>query len=64
MIGDAIGDLEAAKSIDALFYPIIAGEEEKSWEKLYRDALDKFFDGTYKGKYEKSLIEAFYEKFN
>ena len=64
MIGDAIGDLEAAKSIDALFYPIIAGEEEKSWEKLYSEALDKFFDGTYKGKYEESLIDAFYEKFN
>lgn len=64
MIGDAIGDLEAAKSIDALFYPIIAGEEERSWEKLYREALDKFFNGTYKGDYEKSLIDTFYKKFN
>ena len=64
MIGDAIGDLEAAKSIDALFYPIIAGEEEKSWEKLYRESLDKFFSGSYAGDYEKSLIDTFYKKFN
>ncbi len=64
MIGDAIGDLEAAKSIDALFYPIVAGEEEKSWEKLCDEALDKFFDGTYAGDYEKSLIDYFYSKFN
>ncbi len=63
MIGDAIGDLEAAKSIDAHFYPIIAGEEEKSWEKLYSDALDKFFDGKYAGEYEKTLIDAFYKSF-
>ena len=64
MIGDAIGDLEAAKSIDALFYPIIAGEEEKSWEKFYNEALDKFFDGSYADEYEKSLIDAFYQRFN
>lgn len=63
MIGDAIGDLEAAKSIDALFYPIIAGEEEKSWERFYEEALDVFFNGKYEGEYEKSLIESFYKKF-
>ena len=63
MIGDAIGDLEAAKSVDALFYPIIAGEEEASWEKFYNEALDVFFSGEYAGEYEKSLIDAFYKRF-
>ena len=63
MIGDAIGDLEAAKSIDALFYPIIAGEEEKSWEKFYNESLDVFFNRKYAGEYEESLIDAFYKKF-
>ena len=63
MIGDAIGDMEAAKSIDALFYPIIAGEEEKSWERFLNEALDKFFDGEYEGEYEESLINEFFKKF-
>ena len=63
MIGDAIGDLEAAKSVGALFYPIIAGEEEKSWEKFYEESLDVFFEGKYEGEYEKALIDAFYKKF-
>ncbi len=63
MIGDAIGDLEAAKSVDALFYPIIAGEEEASWEKFYNESLDVFFAGEYAGEYEKALIDAFYKKF-
>ena len=63
MIGDALGDMEASKSIDALFFPIIAGKEEASWEKLYSEALDRLFDGTYKGDYEKSLIEEFYKSF-
>ncbi len=63
MIGDAIGDLEAAKSIGALFYPIVAGEEEASWEKFYNESLDVFFSGEYEGKYEKALIDTFYKKF-
>lgn len=64
MVGDAVGDLEAAKSIDALFYPIVAGEEEKSWEKFCNEALDRFFNGTYAGDYEKTLIDYFFSKFN
>ena len=45
------------------FNPIIAGEEEKSWEKFYNESLDIFFDGKYEGEYEKALIDAFYKKF-
>ena len=59
MIGDAPGDLNAAKSNGVLFYPINPGHEEKSWERFYREALDKFFNGTYKGEYENSLIKEF-----
>ena len=59
MIGDANGDLKAAKSNGVLFFPINPGKEEASWEKLYKEGLDKFFDGTYKGKYEEELIREF-----
>jgi len=59
MIGDANGDLKAARSNGLLFYPINPGNEEKSWERLYKEGLDKFFAGNYKGAYEDSLIKEF-----
>ena len=59
MLGDASGDLKAAKENDTLFYPINPGRENKSWEKFYNKAMDKFFNGEYEGKYESQLIEEF-----
>lgn len=59
MIGDAPGDLKAAQKNDIMFYPINPGHEEESWERFYNEALDKFFEGTYAGDYEKQLIEQF-----
>ena len=59
MIGDAPGDLDAAKSNGMLFYPINPGSEEKSWERFYTEALNKFFNGTFKGEFENSLINEF-----
>jgi len=59
MIGDANGDLKAAKSNGVLFFPVNPGKEEQSWEKLYNEGLDRFFAGTYKGAYEDDLIKEF-----
>jgi phosphoglycolate phosphatase-like HAD superfamily hydrolase len=59
MIGDAPGDFKAAKANDVLFFPINPGHEEASWDKLLNEGLDKFFNGTYAGAYEKALIEEF-----
>ena len=59
MIGDANGDLKAAKSNGVLFFPINPGKEEESWEKLYNEGLDRFFSGTFKGPYEDELIRVF-----
>lgn len=59
MIGDAPGDLDAARSINALFYPIIPGHEEDSWKRFYEEAFDKFISGEYAGDYEQSLIDEF-----
>ncbi len=59
MIGDAPGDMKAAKTNGVLFYPVNPGHEEASWERLYKEALDKFFEGSYEGEYEKKLIEEF-----
>lgn len=59
MIGDAPGDMKAAKANGVLFFPINPGHEEDSWEKFYSEGLDKFFDGTFPGSYEEELIKEF-----
>ena len=59
MIGDAPGDLKAARQNDVLFYPVIPGKEEESWKKLQNEGLDRFFNGTYAGEYENRLLNDF-----
>ncbi|MBX2976861.1 MAG: HAD family hydrolase [Ignavibacteriaceae bacterium] len=59
MIGDAPGDLSAAKANGVLFYPINPGHEDESWERFYTQAVDKFFNGSFAGEYEDNLIKEF-----
>jgi phosphoglycolate phosphatase-like HAD superfamily hydrolase len=59
MIGDAPGDFKAAQSNGALFFPIVPGNEEASWERLYQEGLDRFFAGSYAGDYEAKLVKEF-----
>lgn len=59
MIGDAPGDMKAAKANGVLFYPINPGEEVASWERFYNEALDKFFNLEFEGAYEAALIKEF-----
>ena len=59
MIGDAPGDMKAAKANDALFYPINPGHEEASWQRFYEEAVHKFLAEEYAGDYEASLIAEF-----
>jgi phosphoglycolate phosphatase-like HAD superfamily hydrolase len=61
MIGDAPGDMRAARANDALFFPIRPGHEEESWKAFLDEALDRFFAGTYAGDYEAKLIADFDE---
>ncbi len=59
MIGDAIGDYEAAKSVNALFYPILPGKEEESWKNFLETGTKKFLEGTFEGEYQESLLNEF-----
>jgi len=59
MIGDAPGDLRAARAVDALFYPINPNHEEASWERFYKESMDRFFDGTFGGEYQDALLKEF-----
>jgi phosphoglycolate phosphatase-like HAD superfamily hydrolase len=59
MIGDAPGDMKAARANDALFYPINPGAETKSWKRFHDEAFDKFMNDAYAGGYEQKVIAEF-----
>ncbi len=59
MIGDAPGDLAAARENKAHFYPINPGHEARSWERFHQEAYTLFLRNEYGGHYESSLIEEF-----
>jgi phosphoglycolate phosphatase-like HAD superfamily hydrolase len=59
MIGDAPGDMKAARGNEAKFFPINPGHEEASWEKFFTEAADKFRLDAYNTDYEDQLIVEF-----
>jgi len=59
MIGDALGDYEAAKANNALFFPINPGAEEESWRRFYEEGIERFFTGAFDGAYQHALLEEF-----
>ena len=56
MIGDAPGDLKAARNVGACFYPIVPGREEASWQRFFDEGLERFLKGYYVGSYQATLI--------
>ena len=59
MIGDAPGDMQAARANGALFFPVNPGHEEESWQRFRDEAVHEFVAGRYAGAYEASLIADF-----
>lgn len=59
MVGDAPGDMEAARANGALFFPINPGREEQSWERFYKEGLGRFMAREYAGAYEAALVAEF-----
>ncbi len=59
MVGDAPGDMKAARANNALFYPINPGDEVESWKRFQNEAFDRFIKGRYAGQYETKLIAQF-----
>ena len=59
MLGDAPGDMEAAKANNALFFPIIPGREIASWQEFLQSGIPSFLDGSYRGEYENRRIHEF-----
>ncbi|MCD4831805.1 MAG: hypothetical protein K8R02_08405 [Anaerohalosphaeraceae bacterium] len=59
MLGDALGDMNAAKDNNVLYYPINPGDENASWKRFLDEVFDKFIQGTYTGDYETKMIAEF-----
>ena len=59
MLGDAVGDMEAADSIGALYYPIMPKSENDCWIAFEKEGLKKFIDCNFKGEYEDGLRKKF-----
>jgi phosphoglycolate phosphatase-like HAD superfamily hydrolase len=58
MVGDGGGDLKAARTNGAMFYPTPAGREGEAWQNA-RGAFDAFLAGSYRGEMEDGLIGEF-----
>jgi len=59
MVGDALGDMKAARDNGFLFYPINPGDEAASWRRFHGEALDEFLAGRYAGAYEQTVLDEF-----
>ena len=61
MIGDSPGDMQAVLKNNILFYPIIAGREEESWEDFIKKVNGYFYKGIYKDDFMQEYIDEFNE---
>ena len=59
MIGDAPGDLAAARANGVFFYPIDPGREEECWGRFAREDALRFLAGRYTREDESALVAAF-----
>ena len=59
LIGDAPGDLAAATDAGCLFYPVIPGHEDASWQRFHDEAFDRFLTGAYAGAYAEAITQDF-----
>ena len=59
LIGDAPGDLAAAREAGVRFYPVVPGQETESWRQFNTTFLDCFLAGQYGQTEEKVQIDAF-----
>lgn len=63
MVGDAVGDYDAARENGVLFFPVLVGRESLSWSELGGEGLERLLNGTYKGEYAEELYDKFIANF-
>ena len=63
MVGDAMGDLEAARKNGVYYFPILPGKERESWQELVSEGLARLAHGSFGGEYQEKKIKEFMENF-
>lgn len=63
MVGDAPGDMNAAKQNKVYFYPMLCGHEEECWAELKDTGYGKLRSAVYE-PYEASRVDAFFQNLN
>ena len=58
MVGDSMGDAQAAAANGVAFVPILPGREADSWRRLQEEALPKLLHGTFSPEYQAELLAA------
>ena len=64
MLGDALGDYEAAQQNDVFFYPILANHEATSWKAFNETYLDKFLSQSLTAEDQNNLFNEFKNNLN
>ena len=59
MVGDALGDYEAACKNGVFYYPILVRNEKSSWAELKDVAVEKLVSGQFAGEYQQQKIDQF-----
>ena len=59
MVGDAAGDLTAAREAGVRFFPIEPGQEPGSWDRLLAEGLPRLLAGEFDDAYQRALIDRF-----
>lgn len=61
MIGDALGDINAAKDSNVLYYPILVNQESCSWKRFRDTILNSFLQNRYEEKWMELCKKEFEE---
>ena len=61
MVGDALGDYDAAHKNNVLYYPILVRSEKESWREFKETVVKRFVDGNYFGEFQNTKIRQFHE---
>ncbi|MDF3128988.1 HAD hydrolase-like protein [Kiritimatiellaeota bacterium B1221] len=59
LIGDAPGDLKAAREVGISFYPTLPGKEAECWQQFVDEEFEHFLQGNYRGEREAGYIQTF-----
>lgn len=63
MVGDAMGDLDAARQNGVYYFPILPGREAESWAELVDEGLERLGNGSFGGEYQDKKIKEFMDNF-